>query len=101
MHAAPGSLATRHAGAKSDMTTKRVLIVEDEDDIRLLLSEVLGDAGFEVTEAESGDQAIRLLGQGGGRFDLVVTDLSDLSMPGTATAMPWQPGPGRWIRSCR
>jgi CheY-like chemotaxis protein len=58
----------------------RVLIVEDESPLRLLLTEFLCDEGFDITEAESGDQAIRLLSEYN-RFDLLFTDIC---MPGKA-----------------
>ncbi len=39
----------------------RVLVVEDEFLIRMTLTEALGDEGFEVLEAESGDVALPML----------------------------------------
>lgn len=58
---------------------KRVLVVEDEELIRLILAETLEEHGFQVVKAGTGDEAARLLaGQGG--FDLVITDVQ---MPGT------------------
>ena len=59
---------------------KLVLVVDDQDVVRMTMVEVLTDAGFDVTDAESGDLALRLL-QGTGCFDLVVTDID---MPGSA-----------------
>jgi len=56
---------------------KRVLIVEDEAIVRLILSESLKDAGFQVVEAGTGDEAARLIDADG--FDLVI---SDIQMPG-------------------
>lgn len=56
----------------------RVLLVEDEALIRLLMAEVLLDAGFEVVEAPSGDEAAKLLDRTNG-FDLLLTDIH---MPG-------------------
>lgn len=53
----------------------RVLVVEDEFLIRLTLSEMLGDAGFDVVEAEDGEQALAVLRNGGG-IDLVLTDVN-------------------------
>ncbi len=53
----------------------RVLVVEDEFLIRLTLTEVLGDEGFDVTEAADGEQAVALLGSNGS-FDLVMTDVN-------------------------
>jgi len=57
----------------------RVLLVEDEDLIRLVTSEILQNEGFEVVEAWNGDEAARLL-DGPDSFDILVTDVQ---MPGT------------------
>ncbi len=63
-----------------DEKTKRVLVVEDQFLIRLMLVEGLTDAGFEVTEAENGDTALALL-RGPYSLDLLLTDIQ---MPGSA-----------------
>lgn len=52
----------------------RILVVEDEFLIRLTIAEILGDEGFEVLEAEDGQQALALLGNGG--VDLLMTDVN-------------------------
>lgn len=57
---------------------RRILIVEDEGFVRDLLVETFADAGFDVLEAPSGDEAIRLLDDPG-NVDLVLTDIQ---MPG-------------------
>jgi len=58
---------------------RRALLVEDEELIRALVAEILADAGWDVTEAGSGDAAVALLHQES--FDLLVTDVH---MPGRA-----------------
>ena len=55
-----------------------ILLVEDEAEIRLMLAEVLTDAGHAVVEADSGDAAALLL-QNREDFDALVTDIT---MPG-------------------
>ena len=60
------------------MAGVRVLLVEDEFLIRLILAETLGDAGFAVTEAADGEEAVRRLDEDG-PYDLLVTDVQ---MPG-------------------
>ena len=52
---------------------RRILIVDDDASIRRTLSILLRKAGYEVTQAADGSEAIRLWRQGGG--DLVITDL--------------------------
>jgi CheY-like chemotaxis protein len=52
----------------------KILLVEDEDLIRGLLSEAMTDDGFDVISAANGDEALELLGTGQ-RFDLLLTDI--------------------------
>jgi PAS domain S-box-containing protein len=54
-----------------------ILVADDEAGVRGFLREVLESAGYEVTEAADGDQALREARAG--RVDLVITDLV---MPG-------------------
>lgn len=51
----------------------RVLIVDDEKNIRLTLSTLIQRAGFDVTSAEGGEEAINLLSKH--RYDLLLVDL--------------------------
>ena len=57
---------------------KRLLLVEDEILVREILAEELRDDGFDVTEASTGDEALRLLEERA-NFDIVCTDVR---MPG-------------------
>jgi len=54
----------------------RILVVEDEESLRITLAANLELEGYEVIEAQNGKEAIELLDQQ--RFDLV---LSDIRMP--------------------
>lgn len=56
----------------------RILFLEDDETIREVLKEYMSVAGYHVTEAADGDQAIRLLGEED--FDLAVLDIM---VPGT------------------
>lgn len=60
----------------------RVMIVDDEEDIRLLTRLILEGAGYEVIEASGGQEALDLLEAG--PVDLVIVDLVivDIRMPG-------------------
>ena len=54
--------------------SKKVLIVEDERGIRILLSDVLLSKGFEVSLARDGKESLEKLEDSD--FDLVVTDIN-------------------------
>jgi CheY-like chemotaxis protein len=56
-----------------------VLIVEDEELVRELMSEVLAELGYDVTVASNGAEAGSAVAGDAGRFDLVITDMV---MPG-------------------
>ncbi len=56
----------------------KVLLVEDEPLFRMSMAELLEDAGFDVTVACSGDEAVILLAEYD-RFDALMTDIT---MPG-------------------
>jgi DNA-binding NtrC family response regulator len=53
---------------------ERIIIVEDDDDLRTFLTEVLEDAGYEGIAFPQADAALREIG-GDAAADLVVTDL--------------------------
>lgn len=52
---------------------KKILIVDDESNIRLIYGEILSDEGYEVLEAESGKEAFEILCRE--PIDLVVLDV--------------------------
>lgn len=60
---------------------RRVLVVEDDPDSRLLLRSVLEQEGFEVIEAEDGETALEVLDEEGG-FHLMTLDLKLPGMEG-------------------
>jgi two-component system KDP operon response regulator KdpE len=62
---------------------KRVLVVDDQDDIREMARLVLADAGYEVVTASSGRQALALAR--GSSFDLVLLDINMPELDGWAT----------------
>jgi two-component system response regulator AtoC len=74
-------------------TVLHLLFVDDEPALRSLMSERLGERGFEVVEADSGEKAIHLLEQFA--FDVVITDLRMPGIDGTRvieTALERYPG---------
>jgi two-component system, OmpR family, KDP operon response regulator KdpE len=59
------------------MTTAKILVVDDEPQIRRVMRMALAEEGYIVTDAKSGDEALLRLREG--RFDLI---LLDINMPG-------------------
>jgi CheY-like chemotaxis protein len=53
---------------------KVVLVIDDEPTIRMLVAEVLEEAGYGVVEAADGPAGLKVL-QSSGRIDLLVTDV--------------------------
>ena len=62
------------------MARNRVLVVDDERNQREVYTLILEDDGFEVTTAQSGEQAVRLAREND--FDLVLTDYKMTGMDG-------------------
>lgn len=58
---------------------KRILVAEDEQTIREFVVINLKRAGYEVVEAENGDQALELYERENGMFDVAILDIM---MPG-------------------
>lgn len=54
------------------MANHRILLADDEAALRFLLTETLSDEGYDITEAEDGEQARQHLQSE--RYDLVILD---------------------------
>jgi len=81
---APSLQSCREVEHLSTTRVARVLLVEDDDEMRNLLARYLRRAGYDVTEAHDGIAALVRLGEtinrrGFSTFDLVI---SDIRMPG-------------------
>src|SRR5206468_645190 len=73
----------RRAGYESGMNTPRVLVIDDDDDIRGLVAELLRRAGLEVDEAGDGRAGLRAFHQT--PADVVVLDVSMPELDGWET----------------
>ncbi len=76
------------------MPGPRILLVDDDEDVREMSAEVLRHAGFEVLTANGGPQAAELL-RHGERFAALVTDQSMPDLDGLKLmemAIRLQPG---------
>lgn len=72
----------------SEAKSARVLVVEDEEKVRVLLNDAFRTGGHEVTEATTGAEALKRLD--GGEFDLMVCDLGLPELSGLHVA--------RWVK---
>ena len=59
------------------MSGIKIIVVDDDKNIRRTLADILGDCGLAVRTAESGEEAVRMCTRS--RFDLV---LMDVRLPG-------------------
>jgi two-component system cell cycle sensor histidine kinase/response regulator CckA len=69
--------------------SETVLVVEDDEAVRHLVSRVLKSKGYRVLLAEKGSDALAIAADGGKRIDLIVTDvvMPDLSGPALVTQL--------------
>ncbi len=58
---------------------KTILLIDDEQSVRSIVTKILQRASYKVLEADSGEAALKIVESHAGRIDLVVTDLH---MPG-------------------
>jgi two-component system cell cycle response regulator CpdR len=65
----------------------RVLIVDDEESMRLLVARAIAMDGHEITTASDGAEALEILGNTGARFELMLTDIQMPIMDGIALAL--------------
>ncbi len=74
--------------ARPDAThgTERILLVDDEEQITSLLSEMLEDLGYRVTAKTSSKEALQCFTASPNDFDLVVTDMTMPGLTGTELA---------------
>jgi len=78
--AAPGASPT-----PTSASARRILVVEDQDEVRGFATEVLRSSGYQVMEASSGDEAMRLFGESQ-PIDLLLTDVVLRGMNGRELA---------------
>jgi signal transduction histidine kinase/ActR/RegA family two-component response regulator len=77
--------------APSEVKSARVLVVEDEEKVRLLLNDAFRTEGHDVTEATTGAEALKRLDTG--EFDLMICDLGLPELSGLHVA--------RWVKEFR
>ena len=65
----------------------RVLIVDDEESMRLLVARAIAMDGHQTVTAQDGAEALEILTREQGRFDLLLTDIQMPIMDGIALAL--------------
>jgi len=65
----------------------RVLIVDDEESMRLLVARAIAMDGHDITTAADGAEALEILGSTDAPFELVLTDIQMPVMDGIALAL--------------
>ena len=67
----------------SEMATERILVVDDEEPIREIISSMLNAAGYKTRQAASGMEALAIL-NATGEFELMLSDLMMAELDGIA-----------------
>jgi len=65
----------------------RVLVVDDEESMRLLVARAIAMDGHDIATAADGAEALELLGSAQTTFDLLLTDIQMPVMDGIALAL--------------
>jgi two-component system cell cycle response regulator CpdR len=73
--------------AKDGCAMARVLIADDEDSMRALVARAIGMDGHDTVTAQDGAEALEILNQDRGAFDLLLTDIQMPVMDGIALAL--------------
>ena len=86
-----GAAAVGEQARETDSDTvpsgmERILLVEDDPDVRELIARTLAELGYTVVEAGGGEEALRHLEAGGDAVDLLLTDVIMPGMDGKALA---------------
>jgi len=66
------------------MSKKKILVVEDEDNMRLLITEELEESGYDVDEARNREEALKKFREK--EYDLVTVDIEMPGMNGLEVA---------------
>jgi len=61
---------------------KKILVVDDEESVRIILKEMLAKGDYNVEVASDGEEALKILKTG--PFDMLITDINMPNMDGVA-----------------
>jgi PAS domain S-box-containing protein len=91
LHEATAPVVAVPLAQAANNKSARVLVVEDEENVRVLLNDAFRAEGHEVTQATTGTEALKHLDKGD--FDLMVCDLGLPELSGLNVA--------RWVKEFR
>src|SRR5262249_44396766 len=74
------------ADAGQAQGSERILLVEDEEVVRVVMRQFLERQGYDVLAAGDAEQALRICNEREGRIDLLVTDIVLPGLDGTELA---------------
>jgi CheY-like chemotaxis protein len=66
--------------------TETILVVDDEESLRTVVVDLLGQLGYRMLSAASGQEALKLAGEYPGRIDLLLSDVIMEGLPGPELA---------------
>jgi DNA-binding response OmpR family regulator len=91
LHEAASPVVAAPVAQAANNKSARVLVVEDEENVRVLLNDAFRAEGHDVTEATTGAEALKHLDKS--QFDLMVCDLGLPELSGLHVA--------RWVKEFR
>jgi signal transduction histidine kinase/CheY-like chemotaxis protein len=80
------NVAPRPRTPRATTGTEHILLAEDDAQVRSAAVGILEHAGYQVVQAHNAEEALRLVGEGAGRFDLLLTDVVLPQMSGVELA---------------
>ena len=78
--------ADNQSDTSSALVTETILLVEDEEMVRKLASEILRQKGYQVLVGKNGEEAIQICKEHKGQIDLMLTDVVMPAMNGRRLA---------------
>ena len=68
-------MSVNKVNSATKLGSQRILVVEDEMMLRLLVESILNNSGYQVNSAASGEEALNLWRAQNGNFDVLLTDM--------------------------
>lgn len=78
----PSFEAEHYSVLERDRNKKRILLVEDQEDVRVMMLKMLNRIGYQAISAVSGRDGLEVVREDNGRYDLIITDHNMPEMTG-------------------